>query len=76
MKNIAVVFGGYSSEYEVSVKSAKFIYDNLKDNSNWNVYEVCISKKKNTVKFKEKIFRLFPVLHGKLGVPFLYLDTI
>ena len=49
MKNIAVVFGGYSSEYEVSVKSAKFIYDNLKDNSNWNVYEICISKKKNIV---------------------------
>ena len=58
MKNIAVVFGGYSSEYEVSVKSAKFIYDNLKDNSNWNVYEICISKKKNIVKFKEKIFDL------------------
>ena len=54
MKNIAVVFGGYSSEYEVSVKSGKFIYDNLKDNSDWNVYEVCISKNKKTVKFVEK----------------------
>ena len=32
MKNIAVVFGGFSSEYEVSVKSGKFIYENLKDN--------------------------------------------
>ena len=31
MKNIAIVFGGFSSEYEVSIKSAKFIYDNLKD---------------------------------------------
>ena len=58
MKNIAVVFGGYSSEYEVSVKSGKFIYDNLKDNSDWNVYEVCISKNKKTVKFKERIFNL------------------
>jgi D-alanine-D-alanine ligase len=58
MKNIAVVFGGYSSEYEVSVKSGKFIYDNLKDNSDWNVYEVCISKNKKTVKFKERIFDL------------------
>ena len=44
--------------YEVSVKSGKFIYDNLKDNSDWNVYEVCISKNKKTVKFKERIFDL------------------
>ena len=58
MKNIAVVFGGYSSEYGVSVKSAKFIYDNLKDNSDWNIYEICISKKEKTVKFNERIFDL------------------
>jgi len=58
MKNIAVVFGGYSSEYDVSVKSAKFIYDNLKDNSDWNIYEICISKKEKTVKFKERIIDL------------------
>ena len=65
MKNIAVVFGGYSSEYEVSVKSGKFIYDNLKDNSDWNVYEVCISKNKKTVKFKERIFNLDYEKHNK-----------
>ena len=58
MKNIAIVFGGYSSEYNVSVKSAKFIYDNLKDNSDGNIYEICISKKEKTVKFKERIFDL------------------
>ena len=58
MKNIAVVFGGYSSEYDVSVKSAKFISDNLKDNSDWNIYEICISKKEKTVKFKERIIDL------------------
>ena len=58
MKNIAVVFGGYSSEYDVSVKSAKFISDNLKDNSDWNIYEICISKKEKIVKFKERIFDL------------------
>ena len=44
MKNIAVVFGGFSSEYEVSLKSGKFIYDNLKDNPKLNVYQICISK--------------------------------
>ena len=58
MKNIAVVFGGYSSEYGVSVKSSRFIYDNLKDNPDWNIYEICISKKEKTVKFNERIFDL------------------
>jgi len=58
MKNIAVVFGGYSSEYGVSVKSSRFISDNLKDNPEWNIYEICISKKEKTVKFNERIFDL------------------
>ncbi len=49
MKNIAVVFGGFSSEHEVSVKSGKFIYDNLKDNRSLNVYQICISKESNYV---------------------------
>ena len=56
MKNIAVVFGGFSSEYEVSVKSGKFIYDNLKDNSNLNVYQVCISKESNYVIYNNNRF--------------------
>ena len=58
MKNIAVVFGGYSSEHGVSVKSGEFIYENLKDNPDWNIYEICISKKEKTVKFDERIFDL------------------
>ena len=49
MKNIAVVFGGFSAEYEVSVKSGKFIYENLKDNQSLNVYQICISKETNYV---------------------------
>ena len=58
MKNIAVVFGGYSSEYGVSVKSSRFISDNLKDNPDWNIYEICISKKEKSVKFNDRIFDL------------------
>lgn len=58
MVNIAVVFGGYSSEYEVSIKSGKFIYKNLKNNSDWNVYEVCISKEKNFVRYNKKVYDL------------------
>lgn len=58
MVNLAVVFGGYSSEYEVSIKSGKFIYKNLKNNSDWNVYEVCISKEKNFVRYNKKVYDL------------------
>jgi len=58
MVNIAVVFGGYSSEYEVSIKGGKFIYKNLKNNSDWNVYEVCISKEKNFVRYNKKVYDL------------------
>jgi len=58
MFNIAVVYGGYSSEYEVSVKSGKFIYENLKDNLDWNVYEVCISNDKNFVKYNKNVYEL------------------
>tara|TARA_B100000989_G_scaffold271426_1_gene228189 strand:+ start:31 stop:999 length:969 start_codon:yes stop_codon:yes gene_type:complete len=58
MKNIAVVLGGFSSEYDVSIKSGKFILDNLKDNPDWNVYEVCISKTKNTVNLNNLLFEL------------------
>ena len=58
MLDIAVVFGGYSSEYEVSIKSGKFIYENLKNNSDWNLYEVCISKEKNFIRYKGETYDL------------------
>ena len=58
MKNIAVVFGGFSSEHEVSVKSGKFIYDNLKDNRSLNVYQICISKESNYVVYDNNKYDL------------------
>ena len=58
MKNIAVVFGGFSSEYEVSVKSGKFIYENLKDNRSLNVYQICISKESNYVLYDNNKYDL------------------
>ncbi|MDG2475413.1 MAG: ATP-grasp domain-containing protein [Flavobacteriaceae bacterium] len=77
MKNIGVVFGGYSSEYEVSVKSGKFIYDNLKDYQDWNIYEIRISKNKNTVKFKEEIFDLdFQSFSFKIDDKIIKLDAV
>lgn len=40
-KNIAVVMGGYSDEYKVSLKSGQLIYDSL-DRELFNVYRVVI----------------------------------
>ena len=40
-KNVAVVMGGYSDEYVVSMKSGQLIYDSL-DREKYNVYKVII----------------------------------
>ena len=42
-KNVAVVMGGYSDEYKVSLKSGQLIYDSL-DRDLYNVYKVIILK--------------------------------
>ncbi|KEY18482.1 D-alanine--D-alanine ligase [Kaistella antarctica] len=42
-KNIAVVMGGYSDEYKVSLKSGQLVYDSL-DRELYNVYKVVILK--------------------------------
>lgn len=42
-KNIAVVMGGYSDEYKVSLKSGQLIFDSL-DRDVYNVYKVVILK--------------------------------
>ena len=44
-RNIAVVAGGYSSEHDVSIRSAKGIIDNL-DTNRYNVYLVILEKDK------------------------------
>ena len=77
MKNIGVVSGGYSSEYEVSVNSGKFIYDNLKDNPKWNVYKICISLDSNVVKFNNKVFDLdFENFSFKIDNKIIKLDAV
>lgn len=42
-KNVAVVMGGYSDEYKVSMKSGQLIFDSL-DREIYNVYKVIILK--------------------------------
>lgn len=44
-KNIAVIMGGYSSEYQISLKSGKVVCDNL-NKQIYNVYAIQILKEK------------------------------
>lgn len=44
-KNIAIVAGGFSGEYEISIQSAVTICDNL-DAEKYNVYKIIITKQK------------------------------
>tara|TARA_R110002073_G_scaffold95059_2_gene220927 strand:- start:20546 stop:21520 length:975 start_codon:yes stop_codon:yes gene_type:complete len=44
-KNIAIIMGGYSSEYEISLKSGNVVYKSL-DNKKYNLYRIHIFKNK------------------------------
>ena len=45
MKNIAIVMGGYSSEYEISLKSGEVVYQFL-DKTKYNAFRIHIFKEK------------------------------
>ncbi|MCD2260168.1 D-alanine--D-alanine ligase [Psychroserpens luteolus] len=44
-KNIAIIMGGFSSEYEISLKSGQVVYDTL-DKLKYNAYRIHIFKEK------------------------------
>ena len=44
-KNIAIIMGGYSSEYTISIESGNEVYDAL-DKNKFNCYKVLILKNK------------------------------
>lgn len=52
-KNIAVIEGGFSSEAEISYKSAKTVRENL-DANLYNIWQVALTKEKWVVKVDEK----------------------
>lgn len=45
MKNIAIIMGGYSSEYQISLKSGNVVYNNL-DQTKYKGYRINILKEK------------------------------
>lgn len=45
MKNVAIIMGGYSSEYKISLTSGNVVYQNL-DTSKFNLFRIHILKEK------------------------------
>lgn len=43
-KNIAIILGGYSSEYKISIKSGEVVYKTLSKEKDLNLYKVIIKK--------------------------------
>ncbi len=52
-KNIGIAFGGYSSEYKISIKSGEFIFEILNKNPEWNVYKILVSNESTSVLFSD-----------------------
>ena len=76
-KNVAVVMGGFSDEYKVSLKSGQLIFDEL-NRDLYNVYKVhilkegwiAINKSDFSVKLKEETLKFdvcFNTIHGMPG---------
>lgn len=77
MIKLGVIYGGMSTEHEVSLESAKSIIENL-NKSKYDIYEICIEKDgtwvdnnnkpiENIVEILKKLDVVFPVLHGMYG---------
>ena len=78
MKKLGVVFGGMSTENEVSKLSAKSILDNL-DKDKYEIYPIYIDtngewfkyeenkKIDNVMEYLKSLDVVFPVLHGLYG---------
>lgn len=69
--NIAIIMGGYSSEYKISLQSGQLVYDTL-DTSKYNVYRVHIFKEKWV--FLNAMNEEFPINKNDFSV--LVNDTI
>lgn len=78
MIKLGVIFGGMSTENEVSVKSATSVMNNL-DRSKYEVFPIYINKEgewfeynnnkpiENIINYLKKMDVVFPVLHGLYG---------
>ena len=80
MKNLGIIYGGISTEHDVSVMSAKSVIENI-DKEKYKIHEIYINKYGKWFEVKngekEEVYNLlwtlkeldvvFPVLHGRGG---------
>lgn len=80
MKKLGIIYGGISTEHDVSIMSAKSVIENL-DKEKYDIYPIYIDergtwyKKQNKesqeiedlVKYLQALDVIFPVMHGKYG---------
>ena len=76
MKKVGIIYGGMSTEHEVSIKSAKSVIENL-DKEKYEIHPIYINQEgvwhkktekiENIVKYLQTLDVIFPVLHGKYG---------
>ena len=80
MIKLGVIYGGKSTENEVSVKSAKSILENI-NKDKYDIYPIYIDKNgewfetkednktkiENIIEYIKKLDKVFPVLHGLYG---------
>lgn len=76
MKKLGIIYGGMSTEHEVSIKSAKSVIENL-DKEKYEIHPIYINQEgiwhkkteeiKNISQYLQTLDIAFPVLHGKYG---------
>lgn len=76
--NLGIIFGGMSTEYEISIKSATSIINNLNEEK-YNIFKIFIDKNgmwfdnnknieiTNVPEYLKSLDIVFPVLHGLYG---------
>jgi len=81
-KNIAIIMGGYSSEYNISIKSGEVVYKTLSIEQDLNLYKIIIKKDewyhedKNLKKYKIKKDTFQIIKNDKLITIDLVFNTI
>lgn len=80
MKKLGIIYGGMSTEHDVSIMSAKSIIENL-NKEKYEIFSIYIDKNgiwqkeqngkkeniQDIVKYLQNLDIIFPVLHGKYG---------
>ena len=77
MINLAIIYGGMSTEHDISIKSAQSILKNV-NKQKYNIYPIYINKEgmwlnennetiENIIEYLKKMNVVFPILHGLYG---------